>query len=342
MSTTVETPRTGGGTSGVPGQRSRARGLGLSGMVWLVWRQHRTAFVLLLVTAAVTTAGLAWLAQEASHAVAAVEGPDPSPGAEAALTAAYSRLDMAGLAMTGLPVIIGVFFGAPLFAGDLESGTAKFVALQSRSRWNWVATKLGITALFVAAAALSTGIAMKAMLTPLVNHLALNADFTGALGFDPTGQVAVAFALLGLLIGATAGLLVRRTLPAMVTTFGAMLAVKIIWSQVRMIFATTVTRTTGGGRFGDTDLPRIPVNALEIDTSYVIGDGSLRGRGMCLSATEEAKVACLRREGVVGWSTEYLPFSHMDAMQWAATGALAGLILLTAGLLVYAARRALR
>ncbi|MEV6132143.1 hypothetical protein AB0M05_36055 [Streptomyces violaceusniger] len=56
----------------------------------------------------------------------------------------------------------------------------------------------------------------------------------------------------------------------------------------------------------------------------------------------EDRPACLRRDGVVGWSKEYLPFSRMDAMQWAATGALAGLIVLTAGVLVYAARRALR
>ncbi|WP_307841443.1 ABC transporter permease [Streptomyces endocoffeicus] len=339
MSTTTQT-RADGGFPGLPGRRTRARGFGPSGMAWLVWRQHRTAFLLLLAMAAVATAGLAWLAQDASSAVAAAEEAKASPGAAAALDAAYQRLDLLGLALAGLPVIIGVFIGAPLFAGDLETGTAKFVGVQSYGRWNWVATKLGMAAVFAAVAALSTGIAMKALWTPLVNHMAVNADFTSTGGFDTTGPVAVALAVLGLLIGAAAGLLMRRTLPAMVVTFVALLAVKTVWSQLRMMFATTVTKTTGGGRFGEGDSPKVPDNAVEIDTSYVTGDGSLRGWSTCTDAGDSS--ACLRRHGVVGWSKEYLPFSHMDAMQWAATGALAGLILLTVGVLVYAARGALR
>ncbi|MFF1694676.1 ABC transporter permease [Streptomyces sp. NPDC058257] len=343
MSTTTQTLRTdGGGSPGAPGRqaRARARGFGPSGMAWLVWRQHRTAFLLLLVVAAVTTAVLAWLAQDASSAVAAVEGSSPSPVATAALDTAYQRLDLLGLALAGLPVIIGVFIGAPLFAGDLESGTAKFVCVQSHSRWSWVGTKLGMAALFSAVAALSTGIAMKALWTPLANHMAVNADFTSASGFDTTGPVAVALAVLGLLIGAAAGLLTRRTLPAMVVTFAALLAVKTVWEPMRMMFATTVTKTTGDGLFGEGDAPEVPVNALEVDTSYVTDDGSLLGWGSCVE--ESDRPACLRRDGVVGWSKEYLPFSHMDAMQWAASAALAGALLAMAAVLIYAARRALR
>ncbi|MGW5864625.1 ABC transporter permease [Streptomyces sp. NPDC055239] len=343
MSTTTQALRAdGGGSPGATGRqaRARARGFGPSGMAWLVWRQHRTAFLLLLAVAAVTTVVLAWLAKDASNAVAAVEVSDPSPVATAALDAAYQRLDLLGLALAGLPVIIGVFIGAPLFAGDLESGTAKFVCVQSRSRWNWVATKLGMAALFAAVAALSTGIAMKALWTPLANHMAVNADFTSSGGFDTTGPVTVALAVLGLLIGAAAGLLTRRTLPAMVVTFVALLVVKAVWSRMTMMFAPTVTETTGGGRFAEGDAPVVPVNALEVDTSYVTDDGSLLGWGSCVE--EKDRAACLRRDGVVGWSKEYLPFSHMDAMQWAASGALAGAILVTAVILVYAARRALR
>ncbi len=344
MSATTRTPGADSGAPGHPDRRtaagSRARGFGPRGMTWLVWRQHRTAFLLLLAVAVLTTAGLAWLARDASDAVAAVEGAKASPGAAAALDTAYRRLDLLGLALSGLPVVIGVFVGAPLFAGDLETGTAKFVGVQSYGRWNWVATKLAMAAGFAAVAALSTGIAMKALLTPLVHHMAVNADFTGAGGFDTTGPVTVALAVLGLLIGATAGLLTGRTLPAMVATFAALIAVKTVWSRTRMLFAPTVTSTTGGGRFGEDDAPHIPAGALEVDTSYLTGGGGLRGWSTCTEATDRA--ACLRREGVVGWSIEYLPFSHLTAMQWAATGALTGLILLTAVALVLAARRALR
>ncbi|MET8979916.1 ABC transporter permease [Streptomyces sp. NPDC004539] len=341
MSTTTQPLRAGGATPGPTGSTSRSRGLAPRGMVWLVWRQHRTAFLLLLATAAAVTAGLAWLAQEASDAVAAVEASKtPSAEATAALDDIYRRLDLLGLSLAGLPVLVGVFIGAPLFAGDLESGTAKFVGVQSYGRRSWVATKLGLAALVASLAALSTGIAMKALLIPLVDHSVVNADFTSAGGFDTTGPVTVALAVLGLLVGAAAGLLTRRTLPAMVSTFVALLVVKTAWSEARMLFAPTVTATTGGGRFGEDDHPKIPATAMEVDTSYITGDGTLRGWGTCSTATD--RPACLTREGVVGWSAEYLPFSHMTAMQWTATGALAALILLTGGVLVYAARRALR
>ncbi|MFD5426409.1 ABC transporter permease [Streptomyces sp. NPDC127084] len=341
MSTTTQAVRADGGSPMLTGRRKRtSSGFGLRGMTWLVWRQHRMAFLLLLGVAAATTAGLAWLAQEASSAVAAVKVPNPSPAATTALNEAYQLLDSAGLALVGLPVIIGLFIGAPLFAGDLETGTAKFVGVQSRSRWTWVATKLGMAALFAAAAALSTGFAMKAMLTPLVNHMAVNANFTDAGAFDTTGPTAVAWAVLGVLTGAAAGLLARRTLPAMVVTLGVLLAVKVGWELVRLMFAPTVVKTTSGGRVGEDDAPEFPANALEIDTSFVTGDGTLLGWSTCANATD--RVACLRGEGAVGWYREYLPFSHMEAMQWAASGALAGLILLTAGVLVYGARRALR
>ncbi|MFD4785926.1 ABC transporter permease [Streptomyces sp. NPDC058459] len=309
-------------------------------MPWLVWRQQRLTFILLLAAAAVATAGLAWLAQDASGAVAAVEGPDPSLAETTALEGAYRRLELVGLALACLPLVIGVFVGAPLFAGDLETGTAKFVGVQSHSRWNWVAVKLVMAASFTTVVALSTGLAMRAVWTPLVNHAAVNADFTTAGGFDTTGPVAVALSLLGLLIGAAGGLFLRRTLPAMVTAFVALLAVMAVWGAVRMTFATTVTKTTGGGRFRREDFPKIPDSALSIDESYVTGDGSLMGWGSCARAKDE--LACLRDKGIVGWSVEYLPYSHMNAMQWAATGALAVLITGAVGLVAYAARRTLR
>ncbi|MEU6481024.1 ABC transporter permease [Streptomyces sp. NPDC047017] len=339
MSGTVQPRTTSEDFSGTP-RRGRTGRVRLSGLPWLVWRQHRLTFVLLLAAGAATTAGVLWLAQDATSAVAAVEGPHPSLAKVAALDSVYQRLEPVGLALTCLPFVIGVFVGAPLFAGDLETGTAKFVGVQSRSRWNWVTTKLLMAASFVIVVALSTGLAVKALWSPLARHAAVNADFTTAGGFDTTGPVVVALSLLGLLIGAASGLLLRRTLPAMVTTFIVLLAVKAVWGSVRMMFAPTLTKTTGGGRFGSEDFPQISASALSIDHSYVTGDGSLVGWGSCVNA--EDSPACLRDKGVVGWSVEYLPYSHMNAMQWAAAGALAALIAVTVGVVAYAARRTMR
>ncbi|MGW5047480.1 ABC transporter permease [Streptomyces griseoluteus] len=339
MSATIQ-PRTAIEDSSETPRHGRKGRLRLGGMPWLVWRQHRMTFVLLLAAAAVATAALTWLAQDASSAVAAVEKPNPSLAETTPLNNAYQRLYLVSLPLTCLPLVIGVFVGAPLFAGDLETGTAKFVSVQSRSRWRWVVTKLGMASALVTVVALSTGLAARALWSPLVNHAAAQADFTTAGGFDTTGPVTVALSLLGLLIGAASGLLLRRTLPAMVTTFIVLLVVKSAWEPVRMMFAPTVTKTTGGGRFGDGDAPKIPDSALSIDHSYVTGDGSRIGWGNCADAKD--RLACLRGKGVVGWSEEYLPYSHMNAMQWAAAGALAVLLAVAAGVVAYAARRTLR
>lgn len=289
---------------------------------------------MMLAAAAATTAALMWLSGSVDDALAAVKAGNPSPAETTTVDSAYRRLELIGLGLACLPVLIGVF------AGDLESGTAKFVGLQSRSRASWVAAKLGLAAAFSVAAALATGLAMRSLWSPLAEYRAIDADFTSAAGFDTTGPVVVALTLLGLLIGATAGLLLRRTLPAMVTTFGVLLVVKTVWSSVRMSFASTVTETTGGGRFAQDDSPVIPRNALEVDISYLGADGSLHGWGSCVQ--EADNTACLRDKGIVGWSVEYLPYSQIGSMQWAATGALCGLLVLTAAVTVYAARRTLR
>ncbi|MFD5895951.1 MULTISPECIES: ABC transporter permease [unclassified Streptomyces] len=340
MSATTQTLPQADGDRGSGQHRDAGRRFGLRGMPWLVWRQHRVTLLTMLAVAAAMTAVLMWLSANVNDAMAAVEAGNPSPGESDTVDSAYRRIELFGLALACLPVLIGVFVGAPLFAGDLESGTAKFVGLQSRSRGSWVAAKLGLAAAFSAAAALATGLAMRSLWSPLAEHRAIDADFTSAAGFDTTGPVAVALALLGLLIGAAAGLLLRRTLPAMVATFGVLLVLKTAWSFLRMSFASTVTKTTGGGRFTQDDAPLIPDSALEVDVSYLGADGSLHGWGSC--AQEADNAACLRETGIVGWSVEYLPYSHIGAMQWAATGALCALLALTAAVTVYAARRILR
>ncbi|QER90569.1 ABC transporter permease (plasmid) [Streptomyces tendae] len=308
-------------------------------MPWLVWRQHRTTFAVLLAVAVVVVAALLWLRGQLADALAVVATGDESPAAQRAVETSVARLQPAGLLLACFPLLTGVFVGAPLFAGDLENATAKLVGVQTRSRFQWVAAKLGMAALVTVLMALSTGLTMKSLW--MVGHAHAQAPrFTDAVIFDTTGPVAVALALCGLLLGATAGLLLGRTLPAMVTTFGAMVALAITWSLVRPMFGTTTIVTTSGGHVNEADRPPLPVGSIEVDTSYIASNGSLHGWGACTDVAD--RVACLRNKGIVGWSMEYLPLSQLGPMQWAATGALSLLIVLVAALTVHAARRTLR
>ncbi|MER6443147.1 hypothetical protein ABT275_43695 [Streptomyces sp. NPDC001185] len=195
--------------------------------------------------------------------------------------------------------------------------------MQSKSRATWVVAKLGLAVMVAVTASVGTGLAMKALWRPVSETT--DAGFTGTGVFDSTGPVAVAYTLLTLVVGATAGLLLRRTLPAMATTLGVFVAVKVAMSSIRLSLGSTVTRTTGGGHFLDVDRPEVPNGALEIDTSHIASDGSLHGWGTCTTAKDVS--ACLRDQHITGWSVKYLPVSQMAPMQWLAAGILTALLL---------------
>ncbi|WP_240649230.1 ABC transporter permease [Streptomyces sp. Z26] len=340
MSATTQEARRGSGPARAPRAAAPRRGFAPRGMVWLVWRQHRATFLVMLGGTVLATAALLYKGVYVHEAVAAVDGGDPTPGDDATVADAYSALQAYGAALAGLPFLVGAFVGAPLFAGDLESGTAKLVGVQSRSRTEWVATKLAVAALFSALAAGAMGAALHYYRAPLVEHDASQADFTLSNSFDSTGPVAVVLVLIGLLVGATVGLLFRRMLPSMVVTLVSLYVLNFAWELARMAFARLETVTTGGGRFGDDDRPRIPRDAVEIDLSYLRSDGSLTGWSTCVNA--ENGPACLREDGVVGWAVDYMPYSHFGAMQWTAAAALTGALLLIGVVTAYAARRTLR
>ncbi|MET7496354.1 hypothetical protein [Streptomyces sp900116325] len=104
----------------------RTRGPRLSGVTWLVWRQHRAAYWTVL---AATAVAIAWIIYQRAglmdHLTAhgwPRSAPDkrlPGMGPHAA------KFAQAGFGLGFIPVLLGVFLGAPLLSGDLENGTAK-------------------------------------------------------------------------------------------------------------------------------------------------------------------------------------------------------------------------
>jgi ABC-2 family transporter protein len=122
------------------------------------------------------------------------------------------------------PALIGLFFGAPLIARELESGTFRLAWTQSVTRKRWLAVKLGLVGL----AAMTIG----GLLTWMVDWWASPIDAAnqnrfglanfGLHGVAPIGYAAFAFAL-----GATAGALLRRTVPAMAVTSAGFAAARL-------------------------------------------------------------------------------------------------------------------
>ena len=134
-----------------------------------------------------------------------------------------------------VPPVIGAFWGAPLIARELETGTHRLVWNQSISRNRWLAIKLGVTGL--------AAMAITGLLTLVVSWWADPIDDAigtgqaagvfnvgrmlppvfGARGVVPIGYAAFAFAL-----GVAIGLVVRRSLIAVAITLAAVIAVEVL------------------------------------------------------------------------------------------------------------------
>ncbi|MGH9652318.1 MAG: ABC transporter permease subunit [Bryobacteraceae bacterium] len=122
------------------------------------------------------------------------------------------------------PALVGLFFGAPLIARELETGTFRLAWTQSVTRKRWVAVKFGV----VGVAAMAFG----GLLTWMVDWWASPIDAAnqnrfglasfGLHGVAPIGYAAFAFAL-----GATAGVLLRRTIAAMAVTAVGFVAARL-------------------------------------------------------------------------------------------------------------------
>jgi ABC-type transport system involved in multi-copper enzyme maturation permease subunit len=240
------------------------------------------------------------------------------------------QLQSVSMTLGFIPVLLGVFLGAPLLAGDLENGTAKLVTTQAVSRVRWLATKLGVTALVivVGTSALSAGFGW--WWGPVKTESSI-LDWTSGAAFDNTGPVPVALTLFTVIGGIAIGMLLRRVLLSMVVTFGFAVAVQLIWSFFRLSLGHVVTITTHTG--GMAEPPALPAAAHEMDQSFVTASGKLYGYGTCMhGSTPKAIQACLDGKGIVGWSVKYLPMSQMSSMQWLGTSIL---LALTAAITVF-------
>ncbi|MFD9256202.1 ABC-2 transporter permease [Streptomyces bottropensis] len=332
MSTMTSTGGTGGTFSdSARSETGRGRGLRLSGMNWLVWRQHRAAYWTLLAATAITVAVLVYQRHQMITYLDGYGYPHLKSGWEDRFD--QGPLNMAARLLGLLPVVVGVLLGGPLLAGDLENGTAKLVNAQSVSRVRWLATKLGVTALVVVVCTTALSAAFTWWWSP-VRSSSYVLTWADPAGFDNSGPVPVALTLLTVVGGVAIGMLVRRTLLSMVVTLGFAVALQVAWSYFRMSLGNVITVTSHNG-VGDNSQPNRPDSAHVLDESYLTASGDLIGWGSCAEGTEKARDACLDKAQVVGWSVDYIPISQMSAMQWfgasillAMTAAIAAFVIL--------------
>jgi hypothetical protein len=228
-------------------------------MIWLTWRQARTQAIVMAAMLAVfglalliTGPHLVTLFRESSFAACQrnCSGQAGSFLNQLASTAPYHLIYLLGaLLIVLLPAVIGLFWGAPLIARELETGTFRLAWNQTVTRERWLAVKLGILGL--------TSMALAGLLSLILGWWASPidraADIQGAGGFQsrffpldfgtrgiaPIGYAAFAFAL-----GVLVGLMIRRTVPAMGITLAAVIAVQIVFPLAIRPHLITPARTT--------------------------------------------------------------------------------------------------
>ncbi|HET9138314.1 ABC transporter permease subunit [Actinophytocola sp.] len=198
-------------------------------MIWLTWRQFRTAALAVFGALAAFAVILAItgpaLASEYATGIAAC-------GEQCGnfLNSFYDDLQGAFLGVTAailvLPPVIGVFWGAPLISRELEAGTHRLVWNQSITRTHWLAVKLTLIGLAVMTATALASVAVT-WWSSTVDQVAENFPRLGSLVFDARGIVPIGYSAFAFALGVVVGMLIRRTLPAMAVTLAVFVAVQL-------------------------------------------------------------------------------------------------------------------
>ena len=160
-----------------------------------------------------------------------------------------------------VPGLIGIFWGAPLVARELESGTFRLAWTQSVTRTRWLGCKL---ALVGAGAMVATGL-LSLMVTWWFHPIdRANATQFAWNVFDARNVVPIGYAAFAFAIGALAGILTRRTVPAIATTLVGFIAARFAithWVRPNLLSpAHTTLALSRGDSLGFVGTPSGPVN----------------------------------------------------------------------------------
>ncbi|TDO45766.1 hypothetical protein EV643_11290 [Kribbella sp. VKM Ac-2527] len=216
-------------------------------MIWMTWRQHRqqVLFVLIGMVAVsalilptglrmhdvFTDSGLADCLRRTGDAEFVTVGPGSNDCAELAnqFLARFGNLQPLAVLFAVLPLLVGLFLGAPLVAREVELGTHRLVWTQGVSRLRWAMIKFGLIGTGCLAIATAYTLLLSWWIRPL--NGANGSRFT-VLIFDQQGIVPIGYTLFAVALGIFAGTVSGKVMPAMATTLVGFLAVRLLVAGV--------------------------------------------------------------------------------------------------------------
>ena len=346
-------------------------------MIWLTWRQFRAQAI----TAAAALAAFA--------IVAAITGSHLSSTYNSSGLATCHGGTCAGLASTFLsnlasgggfavvpgsdymilyflsilviliaPAVIGTFWGAPLIARELEAGTFRLAWNQSITRTRWLAVKLTLIGAAAMAVTEAFSLIQAWWAAPIGKAVGLGGSSSifsetrfGVFVFPTHGITPLGYAAFAFALGVTAGLLIRRPIPAMAITLAIFAAAQLItplWIRPHL-FPTSQTVATIAATEANVSpfYPRLALTATAVPGqpgAWIISSEGVNAAGQPVSTmpasckpmvsdfsgASTALNNCVASHGI-RVAENYQPASHYWPLQWSETGTFLALALALAG-----------
>ena len=335
-------------------------------MIRLSWLQFRTqavtaaaalvAFAILLGATGPHLAGL--------YAASGITGCHGG-GCANAVSDFLNRLSVTGpysvvyeLAITlimAAPAITGIFWGAPLIARELETGTYRLAWTQSISRNRWLGVKLALTGLAAMAVTEALSLIFAWWQDPIGKAIGLGGgagSFTegrfNLVIFATTGITPLGYAAFAFTLGTAAGVLIHRTVPAMALTLAIFAVAQIampLWVRPHLLppDRTTAAIYSGTGNGQGVGLDYGNLTAVSVPGhpgAWILYSAAINRAGQ---PTNSLPVACnglgpkapdpgqcLDSQGYRETIT-YEPASRYWPLQWIETGIFLALALALAG-----------
>jgi hypothetical protein len=340
-------------------------------MIWFTWRQFRTQTwitvgalaalgVLLVITArsiadAYDAANLAGCGNDCTTAI-------DNFLREVKTGISRTVFDLATVTMTLVPALIGIFWGAPLIARELETGTHRLAWNQSITRTRWLATKLAVIG---AATATTVGLLSWAItawarridqatgdrITPLLEGI-------GSPGlYQARGIVPISYTLFAFTLGVTLGMLIRRTVPAMAATLAIYAAAVVSmeeWIREHLVAASHVinpldTSSLQALAFNPDNGDMTVIGSDNLPSAWVLSNQTITATGQVFTGPADPRYCSIntRPRGCEEWlgtlglrqDLTYHPDSHFWSLQWAEAGIFVAAALLLVGFCFWWIRR---
>jgi hypothetical protein len=324
-----------------PKHNARTRPVPWRRMAWVTWRQHRTALVGVAVFLGALAVYLWITGLQMHHAYATGCHPASSLACTINFTGRYAvTANVVRVFLQAVPALIGAFVGAPVLARELETGTFRFAWTQGVGRSRWAIGKLVLLAVAVTAVTGAFTVLFSWYASPFF-AAGYAIPFATDL-FDSLGVAFAAWTLAAFAIGALAGILIRRVVPAIAATLAVYAGLALATAlYLRQHYMTPLL----------TSKPNLPGSAWIVDQWYTKGGKfAFPSRGsqivgalqhFCpprIGSSGLSPAQCLTQHGYTWWAS-YQPGSRFWPFQWIESGWLLALSVLLIAVTVWLVRR---